>query len=32
MDWKLASVDTQGTVWVMTGELNAEMILWKYEP
>ncbi len=32
MDWKLASVDNQGTVWVMTGKLNAEMILWKYEP
>lgn len=32
MDWKLASIDAQGTVWVMTGKLNAEMILWNYEP
>ncbi len=32
MDWKLASVDSRGTIWVMTGKLNAEMILWKAEP
>lgn len=32
MDWKLASVDSRGTIWVMTGKLNAEMILWKVEP
>ena len=29
MDWKQATVDKNGTVWVMTGRLNAEMVLWK---
>jgi len=32
MDWWEATVDTEGTLWVLTGKLNAEMILWKYEP
>jgi hypothetical protein len=32
MDWEQATIDNNGKLWVMTGELNAEMILWKYEP
>lgn len=32
IDWIEATTDTAGTVWVMNGDLNAEMIVWKYEP
>jgi hypothetical protein len=32
MDWWEAAMDKNGTIWVLTGKLNAEMILWKYEP
>ena len=32
IDWREAAVDKNGTIWVLTGKLNAEMILWKYEP
>jgi hypothetical protein len=32
IDWIEATTDAEGTVWVMNGDLNAEMILWKYEP
>jgi ligand-binding sensor domain-containing protein len=32
MDWKTAAVDSQGTIWVLTGKLNAELILWRYPP
>lgn len=32
IDWIEATTDAEGTVWVMNGKLNAEMILWKYEP
>jgi hypothetical protein len=32
MDWKTAAVDSQGTIWVLTGKLNAELILWRYSP
>ncbi|PKO05102.1 MAG: hypothetical protein CVU41_13775 [Chloroflexi bacterium HGW-Chloroflexi-3] len=32
MDWIEATSDAEGHVWVMNGDLNAEMILWKYEP
>ena len=32
MDWLEATTDQEGIVWVLTGELNAEMVLWKFEP
>jgi hypothetical protein len=32
MDWLEATTDHAGTVWVLTGDLNAEMVLWNYEP
>jgi len=32
MDWLEATTDQVGTVWVLSGELNAEMVLWKFEP
>lgn len=32
MDWWEATTDAEGTVWLVNGDLNAEMILWKYEP
>ena len=30
MDWLEAATDKNGAVWVLSGELNARMILWKY--
>lgn len=32
MDWWEATTDSKGNLWVITGELNAEMIFWKYAP
>lgn len=32
MDWWEATTDSEGNLWVMNGDLNAEMIMWKYEP
>ena len=30
MNWIAADVDSDGNIWVLTGELNGQMILWKY--
>lgn len=32
MDWWEAATGPDGMIWALTGKLNAEMILWKYEP
>lgn len=32
MDWDHAETDPKGNIWVMTGELNAEMVFWEFKP
>lgn len=32
IDWIAADTDSFGILWIMAGELNQEMILWRYEP
>jgi hypothetical protein len=32
IDWIAADIDSFGNLWIMAGELNQEMILWRYEP
>jgi hypothetical protein len=32
IDWIDATTDQEGNIWVLSGELNAEMLFWKYEP
>ena len=32
IDWIDAAVDSLGSLWVLSGELNGQMILWRYTP
>jgi ligand-binding sensor domain-containing protein len=32
MDWISAATDSDGEIWVLSGELNKELTLWQYQP
>jgi len=31
IDWIVADIDSDGNVWVLSGQLNGQMILWRYK-